>query len=231
MTTVSRPAPLFSGFAPGALNRDLLPELSPGDIKTLDGIRSIAHLLELGQSICGQTQECTQRLCLEVEKTMQGNAHLHLGRQTRSPHQLLGAASLLSFPVQFNHIVYGYLTLVRDSQQPDQPVIPTPIAQLLIRVCGWLLYTFEQAAFVQGQCRQLQYQVNGPLTKREREVLTLMCQGHDQQAIADILCIAPATVGKHRQHIYNQLGVHCERDALFAAYHTGLFSLIEGYSS
>jgi DNA-binding NarL/FixJ family response regulator len=67
------------------------------------------------------------------------------------------------------------------------------------------------------------------LTKREREVLALMCRGYNQEAIADLLCISPATVGKHRQHIYEQLGVHCERDALLVAYQTGLFSLIDDH--
>lgn len=55
----------------------------------------------------------------------------------------------------------------------------------------------------------------------------LMCLGHDQKSIADKLYISPATVGKHRQHIYEQLGVHNEHDALLAAYHLGFFSILE----
>ena len=60
-------------------------------------------------------------------------------------------------------------------------------------------------------------------TRREREVLDLMCRGNNQDAIAEKLCVSPATVGKHRQHIYEQLGVHCERDAILVAYQAGLF--------
>ncbi|MBA2678504.1 MAG: response regulator transcription factor, partial [Ktedonobacteraceae bacterium] len=70
----------------------------------------------------------------------------------------------------------------------------------------------------------------GTLTKREREVLMLMCLGHDQKTIADRLCISPTTVGKHRQHIYEQLNVHNEHDALLAAYHLGFFSILEQVS-
>ncbi len=42
-----------------------------------------------------------------------------------------------------------------------------------------------------------------------------------------MLCIATATIGKHRQHIYEQPVIHCERDALLVAYQIRLFSLIE----
>jgi DNA-binding NarL/FixJ family response regulator len=66
-----------------------------------------------------------------------------------------------------------------------------------------------------------------PLTKREKEVLELMFRGRNQEEIADQLCIAPATVNKHRQHIYERLGVHNERDALLAAYHIGILSLLD----
>ena len=54
----------------------------------------------------------------------------------------------------------------------------------------------------------------------------LLCRGYNRREIADILCIALATVGKHLQHIYEQLGVHSEHDAILAAYQIGLFSLV-----
>jgi DNA-binding CsgD family transcriptional regulator len=54
-----------------------------------------------------------------------------------------------------------------------------------------------------------------------------MCRGDDQTAIARALSIAPATVRKHRQHIYEQLGVHNQHDAFLMAYQMGLFSPLE----
>lgn len=65
------------------------------------------------------------------------------------------------------------------------------------------------------------------LTKREQEVLTLMCRGYGLEDIAHALTITPATVTKHKQHIYNQLGVHTMRDALHVSYHCGLVSFLE----
>jgi len=68
------------------------------------------------------------------------------------------------------------------------------------------------------------------LSKREREVLELMGRGLDREGIARALKIAPGTINKHRQSIYAKLGVRCEREAILAAYHAGLFSPLEGVS-
>ena len=64
------------------------------------------------------------------------------------------------------------------------------------------------------------------MTRREQEVMELICLGNDQQAIAMQLNIAPATVDTHRKRICEKLGVHCERDIPLAAYQTSLFSIL-----
>lgn len=60
-----------------------------------------------------------------------------------------------------------------------------------------------------------------PLSKREQEVLRLMAAGHETKGIADILCISPATVRNHIQHILEKLGAHTRLQALAIAYHPG----------
>ncbi len=199
---------------------------------TLDCVQHVLHLLWIGQVMCRQTSGVAERLCQEVTKITQGKAQLILQRKGIA-QKVPSAVSntLISFSVQFGDVVYGTLCVAPHSGQPTSPALPFPIAQLLAQTCSWLLYTFEQSIFLQGQCRRLNDQTYGPLTRREREVLTLMCLGYDQQAVAKKLCISPATVGKHRQHIYEQLGVHNERDALLAAYQFGLFSILEQISS
>ncbi|HXL36642.1 MAG TPA: helix-turn-helix transcriptional regulator [Ktedonobacteraceae bacterium] len=193
----------------------------------LEDMQLVTHLLSLGQLLCEQSQGAVMRLRQEVKLITGGRAELLFGRHLSAKRVQLPPTTLITLPIQFGHVVYGALCIAFDPIHTEQPAIPLPVAQLLAQACSWLLYTIEQSTFLQGQCQQLDYQVNGPLTKREREVLILMCRGHNQEMIADMLCISPATVGKHRQHIYEQLGVHCERDALLAAYHTGLFSVIE----
>jgi ATP/maltotriose-dependent transcriptional regulator MalT len=205
----------------------LFEQASVSTTSVLEDMELVTHLLSLGQTLCEQTCGAVNRLCNEVKHITGGRAQLTFGRQ-RSLKKGQGASNILvTLPVQFGNVVYGTLSITSDTVQIEQLSIPLSVAQLLAQACSWLLYTLEQSAFLQGQCQQLDYQINGPLTRREREVLGLMCQGHNQEAIAKLLCIAPATVGKHRQHIYEQLGVHSERDALLVAYHVGLFSLIE----
>lgn len=203
-------------------DREILSEYTPD---LLEDLQMITHLLNMGQALCTQTQNGVDRLCDEVKRITCEQAQLCLGRQRSLKRGELPATT--SLPVQFGHIIYGTLCITFDPVHTEQPAIRPFMAKLLAQVCGWLLYTLEQTSFLQGQCQQLDYQVQGPLTKRERQVLNLMCHGHSQDAIAEELCISPATVGKHRQHIYEQLGVHNEHDAVLVAYQIGLFSPIE----
>lgn len=46
------------------------------------------------------------------------------------------------------------------------------------------------------------------LTEREREVLQLVCEGHTNRAIAQMLCVSVSTVEKHRSSLMSKLGVH-----------------------
>lgn len=50
------------------------------------------------------------------------------------------------------------------------------------------------------------------LTEREREVLTLVAEGHTSQQIADRLVVSAKTVETHRAHIMNKLGVSQRAD-------------------
>ncbi len=55
------------------------------------------------------------------------------------------------------------------------------------------------------------------LTPREREVLDLLTEGLDGQAIAERLYLSPATVRNHIQHILTKLGVHSRTEAVALA--------------
>jgi DNA-binding NarL/FixJ family response regulator len=46
------------------------------------------------------------------------------------------------------------------------------------------------------------------LTKREREVLKLIAEGHKNRGIADYLCISKNTVVKHRANLMEKLDMH-----------------------
>lgn len=187
---------------------------------SLQDVQLMAQILGIAQLLCEEGLEGIARLCNEIKYLTQERASLLLGRRIKK----VPSATCLSISVQFGQSIYGTLCVTSDFLHPERPALSLPIAQLLAQVCGWLLHTFEQSIFLQGQCKKLEYYVHGPLTRREHEVLSLICRGYNRGQIADELCIAPATVGKHLQHIYEQLGVHSEHDALLAAYVTGIFS-------
>ena len=63
------------------------------------------------------------------------------------------------------------------------------------------------------------------LTRREREVLTLLAEGLPQREIARRLVITPKTVGSHIEHILEKLGAHSRTEAVAIAYRADLVSL------
>ena len=191
-----------------------------------DFTQLIVDLLSFGQTLCKKTHGIGERLCHEVVRATQGKARLLLPFQDSSNGRRFPFSVSVSFPVQFRQRIYGRLEIAPDSAHPGSPAIPLSVAQVIAHTCGSLLYTLELSAFVEGQCQRLDSQVSGHLTRREQEILELICRGNDQQAIATQLHIAPATVDTHRKRICEKLGVHCERDIPLAAYQTSLFSIL-----
>jgi DNA-binding response OmpR family regulator len=60
------------------------------------------------------------------------------------------------------------------------------------------------------------------LTARELEVLQLLADGEDQNAIARRLVVSPRTVGKHIEHILAKLPARSRAEAVAIAYQRGL---------
>jgi DNA-binding response OmpR family regulator len=60
------------------------------------------------------------------------------------------------------------------------------------------------------------------LTARELEVLQLLADGNDQNAIARRLVVSPRTVGKHIEHILSKLPARSRAEAVAIAYQRGL---------
>ncbi len=192
-----------------------------------DFTQLIVDLLSLGQTLYQQLHQVGEDLCQQIMRATQGNARLLLLGQDSSAASPASFPISVSFPVQFRHRTYGRLDIAPDPEHPGSPALPLPVAQLLAHTCGSLLYTLELTAFIEGQCQRLERQDAVQLTKREREVLELICRGCSQQAIATQLSIAPATVDTHRKRICEKLGVHSERDIPLAAYRAGLFSILD----
>lgn len=61
-----------------------------------------------------------------------------------------------------------------------------------------------------------------PLTKRELEVLRLLAEENDSEAIAARLVISPKTVASHLERVMAKLGVHSRVHAVARAYELGM---------
>ncbi len=58
-----------------------------------------------------------------------------------------------------------------------------------------------------------------PLSARECDILRRLGSGKSTKAIAEGLCISPATVRNHIQHVLDKLGAHSRLEALAIAFH------------
>lgn len=213
----------------GKMYSDISSESNPSQKVTdtaTEAIGYIRQLFEVSQDLCDDIhQKDTNNLVSAIQEIIQGKAFIIFHSQQAKVH--LSSKAHSSFAIQFGKTIYGVLYIFADPVDTTQPSLSPILAELLAQLYGWLLYTCEQAAIVQGQYRRLEYQVYGKLSKREQEVLTLLCRGFTQEKVANELNIAVSTVIKHKQRIYYQLGVHNENDALVVAYHTGIVSLVK----
>jgi DNA-binding CsgD family transcriptional regulator/cell division septum initiation protein DivIVA len=66
------------------------------------------------------------------------------------------------------------------------------------------------------------FELSSPLTRREREVLALLCQRLTDREIAERLCISPRTASRHVANIFDKLEVSSRRAAAAHAAAHGL---------
>jgi PAS domain S-box-containing protein len=122
--------------------------------------------------------------------------------------------SILSFPASENSstlVVHLFrdATQKRQSEQFTQKVLD---AATQIRESG----------FSRSPLPVLSESSAQDLTDREREVLTLLAQGHSTRDIAQSLSISHSTTRNHIQNILNKLNVHSRLEAVAYAYEHGL---------
>lgn len=197
------------------------------DVKEYTGF--FTELLRLAQALCGQPAGAASRLCQQVAKVTHNRAQLDLdvGKISTPTHITSRRDVSVSFPVSFQQLGYGVLYVAFDPASPARPALPLDVALSLAHLCGLLLYTLEITALVQREMPPESIAVYGSLTRRQHEILLYMMRGYDQDEIAEQLSIAPATVRKHMQNIYQELGVHGEREAVLVAYQARLISPID----
>jgi DNA-binding CsgD family transcriptional regulator len=105
--------------------------------------------------------------------------------------------------------------LRNDSRRLNSDGLPQPAPAPLRVERGYHRLTIRRA----GRTLLLDEEI-ATLTRREREIVDQLAQGHSNSEIAERLAIAPTTVRKHLENIYAKLGVNTRTAAVIAIYPT-----------
>ena len=122
------------------------------------------------------------------------------------------------------HVAGRYELLFRDGSH--LAVVYSALANLLP---GEHLIVFAPADWPEDELGPLEngsaQPLPGPLSPREREILTLVAAGAGLREIADELTISPATVRTHLGNAHRKLGARNRAHAVALAMHQGLIDL------
>jgi DNA-binding NarL/FixJ family response regulator len=109
-----------------------------------------------------------------------------------------GASGFMTKGAALGDLIEG----VKSVHRGETFIIPQ---RLLGDLLAWLLHRRE----VQGDALRRA----GQLTRREREVLAILADGGNNDAIAQALVISPQTARTHVQNVLGKLGVHSRLEA------------------
>ncbi len=117
----------------------------------------------------------------------------------------------------------AYLTKTATADQIIEAVRKASVGEVLIPV-GLFAKAIARQRRV-GNEKEAREKLLAEFTPRELDVLRLLADGHDTQALARLLGIAPHTVEWHVTHVIEKLRVHSKLQAVIAAARLGLIEL------
>lgn len=194
---------------------------------------SLHTLIQWGQTYSFRSDRIVDMLCQQVESLSQGCFRLHLildgrepdssGQREVTPSQA-GSYERSRFSVCFGPFSYGTLVLRSKDDQEKESLELAVWAQILAECCGWILYTHEMFCLTNEEPVGCGKHNQPRLTRKQHEVLKLMCQGYSKEEVAQILGISLHTVGTHWWAIYQRLEASNPVEVKIKAYRYGLFS-------
>jgi len=191
----------------------------------LDSVSILHHLLRVSENLCGRRQDVQRHLSQEVAFVTRNKVVLIFENSSRRQPWLEQYA--LNMPVRFGNIDYGMLVAhIQDEMFHHE--LPISTIQMLASLCGSILYTCELSLIMQESSQKSTLHdysavTRSTFTKRQWDVLQLICRGYTKEQIIQRLSIAPSTLQKHRQAIYNRLHVNNEHEIPLVAYQMGLY--------
>ena len=129
------------------------------------------------------------------------------------------------------------LSSVSDPEQIDRALSAGAVAYVIKTaqsedLASAVRYAFERSVFfpskqsaVKGETARPPSEEAGPLTRREREILRLVAEGHTNAQLARLLWVTEQTVKFHLSNIYRKLGVANRTEASRWAQLHGLLPL------
>ena len=191
-----------------------------------DSVTISNYLLSVSENLCGRRQDVLQRLSQEVAFVTHQKVSLLF--HTSNGRQQWPKTYGLNVPVRFGNVLYGMLVVYTQDEMTHSALSPS-LAQMIASLCGSILYTCELSWFVQESSQKNTLHdysavTRVTFTRRQWDVLQLICQGYTKEQIIQRLSIAPSTLQKHRQAIYNHLHVNNEHEVPLVAYQIGLYS-------
>jgi DNA-binding NarL/FixJ family response regulator len=117
----------------------------------------------------------------------------------------------------------AYLTKAATADEIIAAVRKASVGEVLIPV-GLFAKAIARQRMVANQ-QEAREKLIAEFTPRELDVLRLLAEGHDTQALARRLGIAPPTVEWHVTHVIEKLRVHSKLQAVIAAARLGLIEL------
>lgn len=181
--------------------------------------------MALSETVTKVSEDFPARLQREIAQSTQGWIALFLMKQddlrlTPSSQDAEKHTQL----VQYGRKIYGILSFSLSQQDPALRQQELEGTRLMAKTCAEILHHFE-LSFMMFNLSPLPDQLTlATLTRRQLQVLRLLCQGCDLAEIARQLHIGQATAEKHRQLVYAKLGAKNSLDVPLIAYRTGLFS-------
>ncbi|MHB8611905.1 MAG: response regulator [Candidatus Dormibacteraceae bacterium] len=117
----------------------------------------------------------------------------------------------------------AYLTKSATADEIIEAVRKASVGEVMIPV-GLFAKAIARQRKVANQ-QQARQKLIAEFTPRELDVLRLLAEGHDTQALAQRLGIAPHTVEWHVTHVIEKLRVHSKLQAVIAAARLGLIEI------
>jgi DNA-binding CsgD family transcriptional regulator len=145
----------------------------------------------------------------------------------RTHYKRTGIGEEVGFVFDAGRGVTGVASLARWTSSPalsrDELEILQAIEPALRAFCArhWSRITRARLVFTNSVSANagaaLEEFAGGVLSARERQIMTMILQGHSTQSLAHHLDISPGTVKIHRKNVYRKLNISTQAE-LFAAY-------------